>query len=249
MLISTREVAKAQERLEAALVDLTDDDMREDSGCPGWTRGHVLTHVARNGEGMANLARWALDREVVPMYASGRRDAEIEEGAGRGADDLRADVAATNVLALDALGELEGAVATDPLVAERVVRLGDDPEQGTPVHARRLPLLRLQEVVLHHHDLDLGMRPGDWPEDMVAASLAWVWPRMAARLDDPPRLRRTDAGGGFLVGRPDDHGASTVEVVGTGADLLAWITGRADGDTLAGLEVRGGAELPAIPDF
>jgi len=42
---------------------LTDADVREPSLLPGWTRGHVLTHLARNAEGGARLLGWALDAE------------------------------------------------------------------------------------------------------------------------------------------------------------------------------------------
>lgn len=246
MLISTREVAQAQQRLVAAIADLDDDDLRVDSQCPGWTRGHVLSHIARNGEGMANLARWVLEDEVVPMYAPGRRDPDIEDGAQRGADEIRADIAATNVVALDALGELEGAVATDPLVAERAVRLGGDPERGPQVYARRLPLLRLQEVVLHHHDLDLGLRPSDWLQEWVDTGLPYLWVRMAPRLENPPTLRRSDREEQPVVEPTGSH----VEVRGSGADLLAWVTGRAAAADLARLDVTpAGAALPDLPDL
>src|SRR5215472_16842111 len=46
---------------------LTDADVREPSLLPGWTRGHVLTHLARNAEGGVRLLEWA--RTGVPSYA------------------------------------------------------------------------------------------------------------------------------------------------------------------------------------
>jgi hypothetical protein len=54
------------ERLNAAtacLVEdidgLGEDDVRGPSLLPGWTRGHVLTHLARNAEGGTRLLGWA----------------------------------------------------------------------------------------------------------------------------------------------------------------------------------------------
>ena len=37
---------------------------------PGWTRGHVLTHVARNADGAVNLLTWARTGVETPQYAS-----------------------------------------------------------------------------------------------------------------------------------------------------------------------------------
>lgn len=250
MVVSTREVALAQQQLEAAIADLSDADLRVESRCPGWTRGHVLTHLARNAEGLANLARWALDGEVVAMYEPGRRDADIEEGASRSAGEIRFDVAAGNVLAISALGLLEGAVATDPLLAERVVRLGEDPEQGPEVFARRLPLMRLQEVVLHHHDLDVGLRPDQWQPALVDVGLPYAWRRVADGLEDPPTLLRVDGWEGDDDAVTVEPRGSDVKVYGSGAELLAWITGRADDADVDRLRVvPAGASLPDLPDY
>ena len=60
------------------------DDGRASSLCAGWTRGHVLTHVARNADGLAALVRSAVDGTGETMYTSPEdRDADIEAGAGR----------------------------------------------------------------------------------------------------------------------------------------------------------------------
>ena len=60
------------------------DDARAASLCEGWTRGHVLTHVARNADGLAALVRSAVDGTGETMYASPeQRDADIEAGADR----------------------------------------------------------------------------------------------------------------------------------------------------------------------
>jgi maleylpyruvate isomerase len=70
-----------------ALVDgiggLTDGDARGPSLLPGWTRGHVLTHLARNAEGGTRLLGWARTGAASYEYESvaARADA-IEEGRG-----------------------------------------------------------------------------------------------------------------------------------------------------------------------
>jgi DNA-binding CsgD family transcriptional regulator len=45
--------------LVAAAGRMTDAEAREPSLLPGWTRGHVLTHVARNADALTNLLSWA----------------------------------------------------------------------------------------------------------------------------------------------------------------------------------------------
>src|ERR1017187_7981403 len=76
----------ATARLLATSAGFTDAQVREPSLLPGWTRGHVLSHVARNADSLGNLLRGAATGAQIPMYASTQaRDADIEAGAGRGA--------------------------------------------------------------------------------------------------------------------------------------------------------------------
>src|SRR6516164_11535621 len=90
---SMTRIGEATDRLLASAAALTDATAREPSALPGWTRGHVLTHVARNADGLGNLLRWARTGTKTPMYASREaRAASIEAGAGRPAAELTADV-------------------------------------------------------------------------------------------------------------------------------------------------------------
>jgi hypothetical protein len=49
------EIDAATARLYDTIGWLTDADVRQASLLPGWTRGHVLTHVARGGEALRNV--------------------------------------------------------------------------------------------------------------------------------------------------------------------------------------------------
>ncbi len=90
---SLARIEDATGRLLATVGGLTDAPMREPSLLPGWSRGHVLTHIARNADGLANLLRWARTGTETPMYASRRaRSSDIEAGAGRTAAELAADL-------------------------------------------------------------------------------------------------------------------------------------------------------------
>src|SRR5262245_61714365 len=61
---------------------------------PGWTRGHVLTHIARNADSFVRLLDAARNGEVVAQYAGGveGRNADIEAGSTRDWDSLVDDV-------------------------------------------------------------------------------------------------------------------------------------------------------------
>ena len=81
-------------RLLDTLAGLTDAQARQPSSLPGWSRGHLITHVARNADGMCNLLHWARTGEPRPMYREpDGRAADIEAGSGRPAAELARDVA------------------------------------------------------------------------------------------------------------------------------------------------------------
>ena len=90
-------------------------DATAPSLCEGWTRGHVLSHVARNAEAIGRLADWAVSGTRQEMYPGGAkaRNAEIEAGAGRSLDDLVTDVSDTATALAPRLGALSGELAVE----------------------------------------------------------------------------------------------------------------------------------------
>lgn len=77
-------VAKGTAAFEAAVHRLTDPGFTSPSYLPGWSRAHVVAHVARNADALVNLLTWARTGVETPMYASGdQRAREIDEGARR----------------------------------------------------------------------------------------------------------------------------------------------------------------------
>ncbi len=92
------------------LAGLTDAQVGEPSLLPGWSRGHVLTHLARNPEGGTKLLTWA--RSGVPSYeyrSVAARAQAIEDRAGRPASELSEDVQRT----ADELAEAAAAMPPD----------------------------------------------------------------------------------------------------------------------------------------
>jgi maleylpyruvate isomerase len=152
-------VARAQAALAETIDGLTDDVSRRPSLLPGWTVGHVLTHLARNADSVVRRLGGAAAGTVVDQYPGGAdgRARDIEAGAGRPAAELVADVLGTNA-AVDA------ALAAFPAEAwERLTRSVG----GAEVPARAVVFSRWREVEVHHADLGLGHGPADWPDDLV----------------------------------------------------------------------------------
>src|SRR5665811_1388296 len=68
---------------------LDDEALSRASLCEGWTRAHVLTHIARNADGLGNLVSWAVTGTPRAMYDSPEaRDADIAAGAAREAKEI-----------------------------------------------------------------------------------------------------------------------------------------------------------------
>src|SRR5579859_2774280 len=229
-------LAAATEQLLASAAALSDAQVREPSLLPGWTRGHVLTHLARNADGLANLLRWARTGTEVPMYASARsRTADIEAGAGRPAATLAQDVRASA-----AAFAAEAAGLPGEAWAAQVRALNGPPFPAFAVLDRRL-----SEVEIHDVDLAAGYSPADWPDGFVSGALPRVADSFTGRQDTPRCLVwAQDAPHGYLIG-PETGGDPPVTVHGPPADLLAWLLGRSSGATL---RVTGAAvTAPALP--
>ena len=72
------ETVVATARYLEALTELGDDDVRAPSLLPGWTRGHVITHVARNADALANVLHGAQRGELRAQYPSSEeRDPDV----------------------------------------------------------------------------------------------------------------------------------------------------------------------------
>ncbi|MCL8010735.1 maleylpyruvate isomerase family mycothiol-dependent enzyme [Streptomyces sp. AS02] len=219
-LVSVRE---ATDRLLTAAAKLDNAAVAEPSRLPGWSRGHVLAHIARNADALVNVL------EGRPMYVSGTaRDADIEADAPR-----PLDVQLTDVRESAARFQDTGAAPAD---WSRTVRL----RNGVTDAAARVPFRRWVEVELHHVDLGIGYELEDLPAEFVEREIDFLAQRFTGHPDVPP-TRLTDGTRAWSTGR--EAGAAEVTVRGSGPDLLGWLAGRRDG---AGLTVERGS-LPSLP--
>ena len=209
------EMVIATTRYLGALSDLTDEDMRAPSLLAGWTRGHVVTHLARNADAFCNLLHWAESGQEHYMYESqDRRDADIEDGAGRSAHDLRVDASASAGRFVQAINELD--------VRHEDRQVSRSPGAAT-FPAREIASLRLVEVEVHHADLGIGYSPADWSPEFCNLLLTQV---ADDRADGPAMvLEATDTGGLWKYGVQGQ--GPTIQ--GRACDLAWWVLGRGDG--------------------
>jgi maleylpyruvate isomerase len=209
-------VERGTGRLLQLVEGMDDAAARGASALPGWTRGHVLTHLARNADALVNLLTWARTGVEHPMYASrADRDVDIEEGAPRSLWLLEQDVVA-------ACGRFAAAATGlgDTAWQAEVAMTG-----GRLVRACQVPWKRVSELWVHMVDLDLGVGFEDVPADVVERLIGDALGFYRA---GGPAVRLTVGSRSWeLVGEGPVHNVS-----GTPAGALAWVTGRgADGVT------------------
>ncbi|MEU1087947.1 maleylpyruvate isomerase family mycothiol-dependent enzyme [Streptomyces sp. NPDC005892] len=220
------------ELLLASATALGDGDVRAPSLLEGWSRAHVLTHVARSADSRCRLLAAARTGADVPQYADeAHREREIEAGADRPAAELAKDLGT-------ALHRFLEAAADHPEDAWDVpVRwLGGGLR---PVRGAVGSMLR--EVEVHHTDLRTGHLPADWPPSFVARELTATAAELGGRVDAPGLVLHAEDGGAPPYRTGDGNGP---HVMGRQADLLGWLTGRTAGE---GLKVDPPGPLPAVP--
>ncbi|MBA2414672.1 MAG: maleylpyruvate isomerase family mycothiol-dependent enzyme [Geodermatophilaceae bacterium] len=180
-------VEQSEQALLARISGLDDDEMAADSALPGWTRGHVLTHLARNAETFADVLDGARRGEVLAMYGGSvvARNAGIETGASRPAPELVDDVQRTSSRLREGLRAL-----AEP-DWERHIR---HVRGGGLLGIEDVVWMRWQEVEIHQVDLDRGYGPADWPAEFVELNLPRQLRRLPERAPDvsPPKLAAHD---------------------------------------------------------
>ena len=224
-----RALAESTARLERTLATFTDDDARGPSLLPGWSRGHVVTHLARNADALINLTVWVKTGVRTPMYPSPQaRDDAIEAQSGRTAAALVADLREASrrlTVALESMSDADWQGSWG------------DADRREP--AARIIDKRLVEVELHNVDLGLGYTLAHLPEDFVE----WLIGDTAARL-----TRRGETPGFTLVAN-DGEGSWPVAgggelITGPPPALLGWLVGRTDG-----IGIHSDQQLPQLGDW
>jgi maleylpyruvate isomerase len=194
---------------------IDDAGFEQPSALPGWTRSHVIGHMARNADALGNLLSWARTGVETPMYASvADRASGIETTSKHSPDELRADVRSASSRLMESFAEMPEQAWDE---AVRTAR-------GRAIPASEVPWMRIRESWVHAIDLDAGASLDEIPEQVVIDLLDEVASGLAGRSDAPAMI--IDAGSrAWRVG--SDGVTSTV--VGSATELLGWIIGRAPG--------------------
>ena len=228
---------EADRRLVRTVDGFADADWTAPSGLPGWTRAHVVAHLALNAEGLAGALRGVVAGEPVPMYRTPEaRDDDIAALAAAGPAELRSRL-----------------LASGPVFAEAAAAVPDDADgvvlERTPGDRRfrvgDVAWMRWREVEIHHADLAAGYGPRDWSPAFAAHLLDAMAGRGAT--DAPLTARASDrdaawTSAGAARSPPARADDPAPVVTGTAAALAWWVTGRGTGE---GLTSEGG-ELPRI---
>jgi maleylpyruvate isomerase len=203
---------------------LSDLDLAKESRLPGWTRAHLVAHMAQNADALGRLLSWASSGIETPMYATPeQRSEEIEVGALAPPADLRQNLG-------ESAQRLERAVADLPETAwSAEVRSA----LGRIIPASEVPWLRTREVWLHTVDLDSGARLAEIPEAVVLALIEDIVATFSSREGFPPmQLQVWRLPGGSSNDNRYSIGEGGPEISGSGPDLLDWLSGRSSSEAL-----------------
>ncbi|HZK06416.1 MAG TPA: maleylpyruvate isomerase family mycothiol-dependent enzyme, partial [Actinomycetaceae bacterium] len=220
--------------IERILWSLGTDDpnYEQPSELPGWTRKHLLAHVAANADAVGNLVTWARTGIETPMYSSTTQRADdIEKGSKLSAEELVAWYERS------ARELAEGWDGLDDAQWDAQVKTA----QGRLVPASETPWMRAREVLVHAVDFGDSVSFADLPADFCAALVTDIVGK------------RSKGGNPAVVVVPTDSDERW-EVTGEGApvtvtgpldELTAYLAGR----PFDGVTTAGGEPVPALPPW
>jgi maleylpyruvate isomerase len=212
--VALNEVRATADQLIALVADLDDATARGDSNLPGWSRGHVITHIANFSEAMTRQVDEALQGRLIEVYDGGRpaRDAAIEAGADRPAAELTSHLnrAVTTLLASwDKVGPTDW-----PLP---ILHRNSNLSAGLQATWR--------ELTIHTSDLDLGVTPATWSESFCLHLLDFLRPRTPDNVHLILQAESTTW---------ENGAGKDIRLSGALTDLTAWYAGRTAPGPIAG---------------
>lgn len=198
------------------LGELADDELAAPSALEGWTRRHLVAHVAYNAAALCRLMDWASTGSETPMYASPEaRSTEIAEGATLSPAALR-NLFDHTVARLDEKWRRAG----DPVWSAPVRSA-----QGREITAAETIWMRAREVWIHAVDLGSGARFGDAPPEVLDGLLGDIVGTWRTR-GDGGALELRVAGRKPLAVDPQSPAAERIPVAGDLASVTRWVAGR-----------------------
>jgi uncharacterized protein (TIGR03083 family) len=226
----TLESARAWTRFGTELV-LTESSLDETalaapSALPGWSRRHLVAHLAANADALGNLVHWAASGERTPMYTSEQeRDEGIEAGARLSGEEVKAWLR-------DSVAALEKAMdALTPEQWQAPVMTA----QGRTVPATEIPWLRARETCIHVVDLATGVTFAELPAGFLSSLCDEV---ADSRAGSGLVVTATDTGARWELAGP------SVTLAGPVASVAAYLTGRP-----SSLTTVSGEPAPDLPPW
>ncbi|MFE9468236.1 maleylpyruvate isomerase family mycothiol-dependent enzyme [Streptomyces virginiae] len=215
MLDVIEEVTRSGAGITATLDALTDLETRAPWTLAGWTRGHVITHLAHSIDAygwMLAVARTGI--EPAPSTDAKSLARTVREGADRAAAELATDLRSR----LAHLAEDATSMPVERWDTLVTVLAGWRHPAWYTLHRC------WRELETHHVDLNgyrAGYRATDWPSTYVTWALDDTITALAA-LDFPvARVKALDIGRSWALSPTGPN------ITGSGHALLGWLSGRA----------------------
>lgn len=210
----------------ATIGELTAEQLVAESRCAGWSRAHVIAHLASNGRTLVKLVDWTLTGQPQQLYASTEaRNQEIAQLAALPAAELITRFSEAAAYFSEQSERLSGELA----VAEVDLH-------GKIIPASAIVALRIAEIVIHHDDLQAGWslqsaEPASL-EDGIEAAVRTMRVKKA-----PGMTLLTDEGDRWVVGDGE------LSIRSDRAGLLHWLA-RGQADRLSAAD-----PIPVLPSW
>jgi maleylpyruvate isomerase len=217
------------ELVTTAIANFDEQDFDVQSQLPGWTRKHLIAHLAANGDAIGNLVHWAATGEVTPMYPSPEaRAADIEIGSRKSGSELGLWFSESAARLDEGMSALTAEQWTHEIVTA----------QGRTVPASETPWMRSREVMIHAVDLDSGVGFDDLPEEFLRALCDDIVTKRASADGPTAIVLVSDTADQWTIPGPGDP----VQVTGSLAAITAYLAGR----QFSGLTTSGNDEVPEL---
>ncbi|MFW0775537.1 maleylpyruvate isomerase family mycothiol-dependent enzyme [Paenarthrobacter nitroguajacolicus] len=223
------ELHKAAGTVTRLLSKMDESSVSEPSELPGWTRGHVLAHLAGISNAMARQLEYARRGETIELYDGGMdgRNKAIELAAGHSLARHTASVTTSlgaAIPAFDALGP-------DDWQARIAYRDGTVFDGG---------LALWRELTIHASDLRLGFGPETWSRMFCEHLIGFLEARVPHTYKfvlQPTGLPQLSLG----------SGGTSIAITGMLTDIAAWLAGREA--TLGSLRATAAADGVDLPEL
>ncbi|QSZ48469.1 maleylpyruvate isomerase family mycothiol-dependent enzyme [Arthrobacter sp. D5-1] len=223
------ELHKAAGTVTRILAKLDDSSVAEPSELPGWTRGHVLAHLAGISNAMARQLEYARRGETGELYDGGMdgRNKAIALAAGHSLTEHTEAV----TTAMDAAIAAFDALGPEDWQARIAYRDGTVLDGG---------LALWRELTIHASDLGVGFGPETWNRPFCEHLIGFL----AARVPDTYKFVLQPTG---LPQRTIGSGGTSIAITGMLTDIAAWLAGREP--SLGSLRATAAADGVDLPDL